>query len=177
MMADKLKVKFDEYKRKFNLKCFLLEALLLIVILSLDLVSKDYMAKFLQGKSSYPFINGFMDFVFVKNYGASFGILNGQTTLLTVFVSIALVLLLFAWIYMREQSVATRLSMVFLLVGGVGNLVDRIMLGYVRDFLHFTFFEFPVFNVADVFVVIGAFLLAISLIVSIIIEAKNKGKE
>lgn len=173
-MTDKFRIKFDEYKRKFNLKCFLLEALLLIVILSLDLITKDYMATFLPNKDPYPFINGFMDLVFVKNFGASFGILNGKTVLLTVFVSIALTLLLATWIYMREQPVAIRLSLVFLLAGGIGNLVDRIMLGYVRDFLHFTFFDFPVFNVADVFVVIGSFLLAISLIVSIIVEAKNR---
>ena len=175
-MTDKFKVKYCEYKQKFNLKCFLLEALLLIVILTLDLVTKHYMAKFLIGKSSYPFINGFMDFVFVKNYGASFGILNGKTVLLTVVVIVSLVLLFALWVYLREQNAAIRLSLVFLIAGGVGNLVDRIAFGYVRDFLHFTFFDFPVFNVADSFVVIGSFMLAIALIVSIIIEAKNKGK-
>ncbi len=175
-MTDKFKVKYSEYKQKFNLKCFLLEALLLIVILTLDLVTKHYMAKFLIGKSSYPFINGFMDFVFVKNYGASFGILNGKTVLLTVVVIVSLILLVALWVYLREQNAAIRLSLVFLIAGGIGNLVDRIAFGYVRDFLHFTFFDFPVFNVADSFVVIGSFMLAIALIVSIIIEAKNKGK-
>lgn len=62
--------------------------------------------------------------------------------------------------------------------GGIGNIVDRIALGYVRDFLQFAFWEqFPVFNIADSFVTVGAFMLIVVLIVMLVKEGKKNQKE
>lgn len=179
IMTD-IKAKFNDYKKTFDTKSFILEFILFGIILSADLISKEYLSAFLltQPNHSYPFINGFMDLVFVKNFGASFGILTGKSAFLIAFVTIALILIALLWVfYARNKSWAIKLSLVFFLAGGIGNLVDRIMLGYVRDFLHFQFFEFPVFNIADSFVVVGSIILIIALIVDIAVEYKNKARK
>lgn len=173
----KIKEDFVQFKKDFNLKCFILEALLVIVIIALDLITKHCAFQILPTKpnNTSDFIPGFMNFVLVKNYGASFGIFYGKTGLLIAFTIISLLILMLIWIfYLRKMPVTTRLSIIFILAGGVGNLIDRIAFGYVRDFMNFTFFDFPVFNVADSFVVIGTFMLVIYLIVSLIISLANK---
>lgn len=175
----KIKENFEKFKNDFNLKCFIFEALLVIVVIMLDLITKYYAFKILPTKpnQSSEFINGFMDFVLVKNFGASFGIFSGKTELLIAFTIISLILLMLIWIfYLRTYSPVVKISIIFILGGGIGNLVDRITFGYVRDFLHFSFFDFPVFNVADSFVVIGTFILIIYLIISLI-NSFSKKKE
>lgn len=167
----KIKDYFIKFKNEFKLKCFLLEALLVIVVIAFDLISKHYAFMNLPTftDNTAEFIPGFMNFVLVKNYGASFGIFSGKTNLLIAFTIISIILLMFIWIFgMRSSTPVIKISILFILAGGIGNLVDRIAFGYVRDFMHFTFFDFPVFNVADSFVVIGTFMMIIYLIVSLI---------
>lgn len=176
----KIKEFFYNFKNKFNAKCFLLEALLLIVVLSLDLITKHYVVDYLltQPFNSAPCIDGFINLVYVKNYGASFGIFSGKTEFLIAFVIISLLIMAIIWIFfLRDQPSVIKISIIFLIAGGIGNLVDRIAFGYVRDFLNFSFFEFPVFNVADSFVVIGTFMLIIYLIYSLIVEFKKTKKD
>ena len=176
MTKQELKNKAVQFQKDFDVKIFILELLLLGVILSADLISKRYISAFLtkQNNLTYPFINGFMDFVFVPNYGASFGILSAYPELLITFVAIALSAVFLFWIfYARNKSPLIKLSLVFILAGGIGNLTDRISLGYVRDFLHFQFFEFPVFNIADCFIVIGTALLVIYLFKEIYVEYRQ----
>ncbi len=88
----------------------------------------------------------------VKNYGAAFGILQDYTTFLII---ISLVIIIICFYYYKNKEL--RMGLSFILAGAVGNLIDRIFLGYVRDFIDLKFF--PVFNLADSFNVIGAILL------------------
>ncbi|AJF63002.1 MAG: Lipoprotein signal peptidase [archaeon GW2011_AR20] len=88
----------------------------------------------------------------VKNYGAAFGILQGYTTLLII-VSLAVAGV--CAYYYKEKNLRVGLS--FLLAGTISNLIDRIFLGYVRDFIDLKFW--PVFNLADSFNVIGVILI------------------
>jgi len=89
----------------------------------------------------------------IINYGASFGILQGYTTLLIIISSI--VSLFCIYYYFKEKNLRIPLSLV--IAGTLGNLIDRIYFGYVRDFIDLKFF--PVFNLADSFNVIGVILL------------------
>lgn len=103
-------------------------------------------------------IPGLLEFEYLENTGAAFGLFGGMTwiiTLLTGLVALGLagVLLLY-----KKHSAFSFFSAALLLAGGVGNLVDRILRGYVVDFIHITFFPY-IFNVADCFVTIGAVLL------------------
>ena len=89
------------------------------------------------------------------NYGAAFNILQGYTTLL---ILISLVVLSVAlYYYFKEKNKNLKLGLSFLIAGIIGNLIDRIILGYVRDFIDFRIF--PVFNLADAFNVIGVFII------------------
>ena len=88
----------------------------------------------------------------VKNYGAAFGILQGYTTFLII---ISLIVILVCIYYYKNKNL--RLSLSFILAGTMSNLIDRILLGYVRDFIDLRIW--PVFNLADCFNVIGVILL------------------
>lgn len=155
----------------------LLEAFILAAILALDLCLKDYLKDFLFDKSgmSYTLINGFMDLQYSENTGAGFGMFQGNTTALIVVTAIVIAIICFYLMFVQKDAEWLRIPLVFIVGGGIGNLVDRIALGYVRDFFKFTFVDFAIFNIADVFVTVGAILLIIALIVMMVQEGK-KGK-
>ena len=88
----------------------------------------------------------------IKNYGAAFGILQGYTTFLII---ISIIVILICLYYYKEKNL--RLSLSFILAGTTGNLIDRILFSYVRDFIDLKIW--PVFNLADTFNVVGVILL------------------
>lgn len=103
------------------------------------------------------------EFYFLKNQGAAWGILHGQREL---FVLITIVVMGVIGVYYlctpnTFKYLPLNLCEILLFSGALGNMMDRIMLGYVRDFIYFKLIDFPVFNVADVFVVVSAILLCI----------------
>lgn len=99
------------------------------------------------------------------NTGAAWGVLGGHTILLII-LSIAMIvgIIIFDFVY-KHNSVWFDIGFALVLGGAVGNLVDRIMLGYVRDFIFLDFFpSFPVFNIADSALCVGACILVISIL-------------
>ncbi len=113
-----------------------------------------------------PFViwDGVFKLVSHTNSGAVWGILSGKTLLLAIvtFVVLALFLLLFFrldWEYRRLRPL--QILLVFVMAGAVGNLIDRLRLGYVIDFLYFELIDFPVFNVADCYITVSMFVLLI----------------
>ena len=80
-------------------------------------------------------------------------------------------------IFIKKESKLLRLGIVFFAAGGIGNLYDRIVFGYVRDFISTVFMDFPIFNVADSFITVGAALVIISLVISLIKEGKAEKAE
>ncbi len=157
----------------------LIEFLVLGVILVADLVSKEYVSKFLQGIDglSFTLLDGFMDLTYTENTGAGFGIFKDNTTALIVVTAIVMAGVLVYLIMAQKQNQWLRVSLIFVLGGGIGNLVDRIALGHVRDFFEFTFMDFAIFNVADVFVTVGAFMLVIVLIIMLVQEGRASKKK
>jgi signal peptidase II len=115
--------------------------------------------------STFVFIPGFASFTYVQNTGAAFSLFSNATWVLTL-LSIVLVVALFVVLYKTRKvpSVLLKLSLIFIIGGAIGNMIDRIFLGYVRDMIEFTFVKFAVFNVADSFVTIGAVLLGVYLL-------------
>jgi len=129
-----------------------------IIIILIDQLSKHYMVTYLSNGNSCHILGTILEFTLVKNKGAAFGILQNQTLffiIITLMVTIALVYLL---INVPGQFYA-KLALSFILGGAVGNLIDRVRLGYVIDFIHIIYW--PVFNVADMFIVTGSILLAV----------------
>ncbi|HZX21571.1 MAG TPA: signal peptidase II [Clostridia bacterium] len=135
--------------------------ILIITILVLDQLSKILALKYLAPAGSIPIIKNVFHLTYVENRGAAFGILQNQKLFFVIF---ALLALGFIWFYAYNN----RLNKVMvyglgLVVGGViGNLIDRVRLGFVVDYLHIM--NFPVFNIADSAVVIGVILIGIFLL-------------
>lgn len=167
-------------KNKKVLLSLILATTIFGIIVIFDLLSKHFIVKALPHVGdSTDFLPGFINFVFVKNTGAAWGMLAGRPIFLIV-VSI-IVLSLYIWFYIlqvkrqkEKTSIVLGLSVGFIAGGCIGNLVDRIFLGYVRDFINFQFFNFPVFNVADVSLTIGIILLLIYFVFIYLNEEKAR---
>ena len=158
----------------------MLEVIVFLVFVVLDQLTKLWAAGALvtQYGGSLPVIEGVFHFTYVENRGAAFSLLQNQRWLfivLTVAVSALIVAVLLK--KRRSFAVLTRLSLTLLLSGAVGNLVDRIALGYVRDMLDFCLINFPVFNVADCCVTIGAILLVAAVLTDKSLLALFEGKK
>ena len=108
---------------------------------------------------SIPFIPGVMDLTYVQNTGAAFSILRAHTWLLTL--TSAAVVLVMCWLVVKGffKNALGRWAATLVLAGGMGNLIDRVIFGFVTDMLKTTFIDFPVFNVADCCITIGVPLL------------------
>ncbi len=134
-----------------------------LVILSLDQLTKFLALKNLSLGQSIPIIKGVFHLSLVKNLGAAFGILKNQIILLILTALIAIVMIFFSLRRNKRLSFYS-ISLGLILAGALGNLIDRLFFGYVIDFLDFRIW--PVFNVADSAVTIGVILLGWSILKS-----------
>lgn len=134
------------------------------IFLFIDQISKVLIDTFITHNSTIAIIEGFFSITNIYNTGAAFSILEGNTWLLIV---LSFIILFILGTMGKEFKKNNRNAIAFgLLIGGIfGNLSDRLFLGMVRDFLKFKIFgyNFPVFNVADICIVIGVGLLIISI--------------
>ncbi len=127
--------------------------------MAIDQFSKYLIMQSVMLNGDIVVIKNFFYITFVKNFGIAFGLFQNSTTFFVIMNSIISIAVIYFLkrSYKKNRLVAVCLSMI--LGGALGNLIDRIRLGYVVDFLHFTIFP-PVFNIADSAVVIGAFALS-----------------
>jgi signal peptidase II len=132
-----------------------------LALLAADQYTKRLAVRILLPEGVKPFIPGLFDFTYVENKGAAFGLLEGGRW---VFLGLtAVVLAVIARFYINPPSAKPKLAraaMAAVAAGAIGNAVDRFRNGFVVDFIHAMFIEFPVFNVADMCIVCGAILLA-----------------
>ena len=121
----------------------------------------------LKGKESVELIPGVLEFQYLENRGAAFGILQNQQWLFILLCCVFLVIA--AYFYYRlpleKKYWLFRLMAVLLAAGALGNLVDRMLHKYVVDFIYFSLIHFPIFNVADCCVVIGGILMLFNVLV------------
>tara|TARA_Y100000589_G_scaffold200638_1_gene189290 strand:+ start:70 stop:525 length:456 start_codon:yes stop_codon:yes gene_type:complete len=97
----------------------------------------------------------------VRNYGAAFNIFSGSRMFLS-FISVISTIILSYFIFIKENKTINKYGLSLILAGSIGNGVDRILNGYVIDFIKIKFIDFPVFNIADIVINIGALILIIS---------------
>ena len=157
---------------------YLVELAVVAIILVADLLSKQAAWEYLNSYGVKTLVPHLFNLVMVPNTGAGFGILQGKTVALTVITLIVIAAIVVYLFFALKESEWLRISLVFITAGGIGNIVDRIKFGYVRDFLQFAFWtDFPSFNVADSFVTVGAFMLVVVLIIMLVQEGKKNQKE
>lgn len=145
----------------------------IILLVVIDQVIKAYAENTLSGTGPVSLISGFISLTYVRNTGAVFGIFQGGTLYLSIFTSIALVAGI-AYVIKAKLSLATQVSAVLIISGGLGNLIDRVFRGFVIDYIELDFISFAVFNFADCLITSGSFLLIGIMIYEIILEEKNK---
>lgn len=142
------------------MKSILIVALLVL----LDQGTKLLTILKLKGNPPLTVLKGIFELTYVENTGVAFGIFANKQygpTLLSVFTGIIFLLILYFWykLPLTKKYDTIRFVLLFLIAGALGNLIDRVRLGYVVDMLHFYWFEFPVFNLADIYVVTGSLVL------------------
>ncbi len=136
--------------------------LLSALIVVLDQWYKGFVARQLvRVGTSAAFLPGILQLTLVHNTGASWGILSGKTTFLLIVTALVCLVILCAILLDKPAAGLGKLSFAFILGGAVGNALDRYLLGYVIDMFDTEFMNFPVFNVADCFITVGAVLLCI----------------
>lgn len=150
-------------------------------ILAVALVLLDQFTKFLVRANiplggDVPFLPGFLGLTYVQNTGAAFSLLQEHTWLLTL--TSAAVVLFVCWLVVKGtfRNPLGRVAACLVLAGGVGNLIDRVIFGFVTDMIETQFMTFPVFNVADCCITVGAPLLFVYLAVYWLREEKKEGE-
>ena len=126
------------------------------IIILFDRVLKILVQKFL-GNTKVYIINNFFYLIFTKNNGAAFSMMSGRQFTLILIALFALIYIIY---YIKKYNVKN-IGYSFLVGGIIGNLLDRMIYGYVIDFIGIDIFKyhFPIFNIADIFIVVGAFLI------------------
>ena len=147
---------------KININRTIKAAVLFIVLVSLDLFTKSLAVNALQDGRRIPLIKGVLEFYYIQNRGAAFGMFQNGTLILSFISLAALIILIMIYHVIPDgkKYLPLRLVLIFIAAGAAGNLYDRIMLKYVRDFIYFSLIDFPVFNVADIYVTCSVFILA-----------------
>ena len=144
---------------------FLWMTLFALGIAGVDQLTKYFTVANIPLYQEVPFLPGILNFSHYRNTGAAFSALEGMRWLFVVIFLVLTALLL--WKYFKKAlpfSTFDRWCLVAVYGGGLGNVIDRVRLGYVVDMLETKFIEFPVFNVADCFITCGCILLMIHLI-------------
>lgn len=154
----------------------MLETLIIVLITILDQLSKYFVNLNLKDSASIHMIPGVLSFCYHENKGAAWGMLADHRWVFMVISTVAIfaIIAYLIWTRKKKDGVMFRVSLCFFAGGGIGNMIDRVVLGYVIDFLRFDFIDFPIFNVADSFITIGAFLMVLNLILDFVSELRSK---
>lgn len=138
----------------------------IFLLLVIDQYSKSIATIQLKGRHSISIIKNVLEFAYVENKGAAFGIFS-DATLFFIIVSILFsIVAIFYYVYLplTNRFIPMRIILIFVISGAVGNLIDRITNHYVIDFIYVKVINFPVFNIADIYVTCSIFVFALLMI-------------
>ncbi len=149
---------------KLTVKKALAGAAASAVLIFIDWLTKRLAVAHLKDQAPIPLWKDVFELHYLENHGAAFGLLQNRQTFFIVTTTVLLVLI--AYFYLRQIPDEPRyrplnLVAVLFFAGAVGNFIDRVKAGYVVDFFYFVLIDFPIFNMADIYVVIAAFLLIV----------------
>ena len=133
------------------------------LLILLDLGTKAVAAQALQGKPPIVLIHNVLELLYLQNTGAAFSLFENAQWL---FILIAVLAVIFITLFLvripkNRRFLPLQILLTLISAGAIGNLIDRIRLGYVRDFIYFSLIDFPVFNVADIYVTVSTALLVL----------------
>ena len=136
---------------------------LVAVLIIIDQITKRIAVNVLADGLRIPLINGVLEFTFVQNRGAAFGIMQNALPFFVVITLAALCVITYFLLHIPSQKryLPLRNCLCFIAAGAIGNFIDRLRLSYVRDFIYFSLIDFPVFNVADIYITCATILLVL----------------
>lgn len=144
------------------LKRGVIGAVISACLIALDQFTKQLAVTYLKNQPNIVLWEGVFELEYLENRGAAFGIMQGQRLFFVIFTSIAMIMI--AWFYLKRIPNDKKyryldIICILLFAGGIGNFIDRIRLNYVVDFFYFSLINFPIFNVADIYVTVAAFAM------------------
>lgn len=154
----------NNYFHKKNVYTGLIIFLVSVFLLTLlDQWTKIAATDALKGKKPFVLINGVLEFSYLENTGTAWGMFGGARIIFLVLTLIVFAVIV--WVVLRmpqkKSFIPLYITAILLGAGAAGNFIDRLFLGYVRDFIYFKWIHFPVFNVADSYVTVGVILFAV----------------
>lgn len=144
----------------------LLDMIIIAVLIALDQFTKEMAVSHLKDKPAYSIINGIIEFNYLENTGAAFGMLQNQR-IFFIFVEV-IVLIVIAYILYktpnRKKYNLMHILLSLIAAGAIGNMIDRVRLDYVVDFIYIVLINFPIFNLADIYVTVATAILILALL-------------
>ncbi|MDE6313510.1 MAG: signal peptidase II [Lachnospiraceae bacterium] len=164
----------------------LMSLFVVAMLVGIDQYTKFLAASKLPG-SPFVLINGVFELRYLENRGSAFGMLQNQRVFLLMIgiLVLCLAILYFFKLPWTKKMAGLRVLMVFIAAGGIGNMIDRMRLGYVVDFFYFKLIDFPIFNVADIYVTVSVIVFFVIMLfffdekemAAFSIFSKKKGKD
>lgn len=149
---------------------------IMLAITSLAIILLDQLSKLLIIDKSINLIPNILSFTYTQNTGVAFGLIDNNLIFVILF-NIVILGIIIKFLKENNENIdfVVLVSLILILSGGVGNLIDRLLRGYVVDFIKLEFINFPVFNLADISVTVGVLILIIVIIKQMIIN-KNESR-
>ena len=134
-----------------------------VALLIIDQLTKIQAVKTLKNQDAIPLINNVFELQYLENHGAAFGILQGQRIFFVIITIIIVIVVFYVYAKMPLDRRFNKLRVILVLIasGALGNFIDRTRQGYVVDFFYFKLINFPIFNVADIYVTAAAIALVV----------------
>ncbi len=147
-------------KKYYNIIIFTISV---FVLAAFDQISKILATNALKGNSGIAVWEDVLEFYYLENTGTAWGLFGGARIFFIIITTIIFLFIVF-FIYklpFAKRNIPLLFNAILLGAGAIGNFIDRVFLGYVRDFIYFKLINFPVFNIADIYVTVGICLFAI----------------
>lgn len=151
-------------------------ALVLLIALADQLIKLAVRNSSLISGETVTVIGNFLQFRYVENTGAAFSLFEDKTVLLSIFSALVMAVGFYLLIARKFKSKILVASVVMIMGGGLGNLIDRVLRHFVVDYIEVLFVDFPVFNFADCFITVGEFVLIGYLLWDILRDFIKKGR-
>lgn len=151
-------------KRKIFLLIF--DLLILALLVTLDQYTKYIAVQKLKNQPAFNIINGVLEFNYLENRGAAFGMLQNQKIFFVFVAAVFLCVIIYVLVKapLDKKYFKLHLLLVMIAGGAIGNLIDRLRFDYVVDFIYIVLINFPIFNVADMYVTFSTVLLIIQVL-------------
>ena len=151
---------------KYKAKLLCMDVLIAALLLVFDQFTKHLAVVYLKGKKAYALIEGVLELDYLENRGAAFGMLQNQKFFL---VAVGIVFMAVICCFLIRLPDQKKYFMIHILAsaiiaGGLGNMIDRIRLDFVVDFISFVLIDYPIFNVADIYVVVATIAVFVLLL-------------